>query len=334
MAKPRVGFDIGTNSVKIALMEGSGVKRLVIEPLPQDLIREGRIVSYDAMADFLKQTVRKHRVSGQSCAMVLPQWQAHVRRLTIPKMTQAQLKVNLPYEFRDYLSGGKDLYFYDYAVNTPLVPGEEPPDELDLTAAAILKQDIDNYLDLFRRIGFKLRVAVPPECACSNLLRSAAGSLPRELCILDLGHTATRVHIFSGHRWEATRIVELGCAQIDEAIAESFGVDEFVAGTYKNTNYGSAQSCEPAQQVYAAIAVEIMKVINFYRFSNRESELRDVYCCSGGALIQDLLRAIEAQAIQSSLNLELHPIQELLPQISQGDKNAVFSAGAVGALLQ
>lgn len=334
MAKPRVGFDIGTNSVKIALMGDSGVKRLVIEPLPQDLIREGRIVSYDAMADFLKQTVRRNHVAGQPCSLVLPQWQAHVRRLTIPKMTQAQLKVNLPYEFRDYLSGGKDLFFYDYAVNTALAPGEEPPDELDLTAAAILKQDIENYLDLFRRIGFKLRVAVPPECAYSNLLRAAPNALPREMCILDLGHTATRVYIFSGQCWEATRIVELGCAQVDSAIAEAFGVDEFVASTYKSTNHEAARSCEMAQQVYASIAVEIMKVINFYRFSNRESELRDVYCCSGGALIQELLYAIQSQAEQSSLNLELHPIQELFPQTGQDSENAIFSAGAVGALLQ
>ncbi len=329
MAKSIIGFDIGSGELKLALWDGALIRRVVREPLLDNLVREGRITSFEAMGDFIKECAKKHRVSGRDCAVVLPSGQAFLRRISLPAMSVEQLAVNLPYEFRDYLTMGKDQYFYDYAVNA-LVRGEDgAPAELDLTAAAVPKQTIGEYRDMFRRAGFKLRAAAPAECAYSALLRARAAAstdaAEKESCILDLGHAATRIHIFTGGRFEASRVIEYGSGTVDAAVADAMGVDEHVARTLKEADHEGVQALEGPRNIYAAIAVEIMKAINFYGFNNRESNLRDAYCCGGGTRIPLLMEAVD-----KAVDLEMHGIDTLLPPAARTEENLSSFAAAVG----
>ena len=102
---------------------------------------------------------------------------------------------------------------------------------------------------MFRRAGFRLRTAIPVECAYANLLRAHGDTEGKEFSFLDLGHTAARLHIFSGTRLEATRVIDIGLGSVDEAISDDMGVDEHVARTYKHTDYQGAQTLEPAVNV-------------------------------------------------------------------------------------
>lgn len=344
MAKPHLGLDIGTGSLKLALCDEKGVRRLAVEALPDNLVREGEIVSFEAMADFIKETLRKHRIAARRCAMILPTGMAFLRRLTMPVMDVDQLRINLPYEFRDYVTASKDQYFYDYAVNE-IRQGEEEgaAGEMDLLAAAVSKQVVAEYREMCRRAGLKLRIAAPTECAYGNLIHAYTLEHPdqagQEYCILDLGHAATRLHIYTGSRFEATRVVEIGGTTVDSAIAGAMSVDEHVARTYKEANHEKAQALEEPRSVYTNIAIEVMKAINFYGFNNRESDLQHIYYCGGSAKIGLLLDAIaetgELRRQTQTTGLTLHNIEELLPPIEGDEKpDAGLCAAAVGITMQ
>lgn len=332
MAKTKIGFDIGTGALKLVQWDGAQIRRAVSAPLPDNLVKEGRIVSYEAMADFIKEMARGNRVSGKDCAVVLPAGLAFLRRVSLPAMSVDQLAVNLPYEFRDYLTMGKDQYFYDYAVNELRRDEDGAPLELDLTAAAVPKAAIAEYRDMFRRAGFKLRTAVPAECAYANLLRFREGAdsagAAREYCILDLGHAATRIHIFTGSRFEATRVIDYGAGTVDLAIADTLSVDEHVARAYKEANHDGAQELEGPKNIYGTIATEMRKAVNFYHFNNRESDLQDAYCCGGGARIAAL-----ADAIGRAVDLTLHSAAALMPPAA-GEEDLSSFAAAAGASMQ
>lgn len=332
MAKNIIGFDIGTSTLKLVQWDGAQIRQAVSAPLPDNLVKEDQILSYEAMADFIKETARTNRISGKDCAVVLPAGGAFLRRVSLPAMSVDQLAVNLPYEFRDYLTLEKDRYFYDYAVNE-LRRGEDGvPLELDLTAAAVLKETIAQYRAMFRRAGFKLRTAVPAECAFANLLHARGETDPAVLtqdsCILDLGHAATRVHIFSGSRFEATRVIDCGAGTVDLAIADALGVDEHMAHAYKESNHDGAQELEGPQSLYRSIATEMRKAVNFYRFNSRESNLQDAYCCGGGAKIAPL-----RDAIDRIVELHLHPAAALMPPSAAEEDLSSFAA-AVGVAMQ
>lgn len=112
-----LGLDIGTGTVKLAVVKGAVIQKLCCSMLTAELPREGRrLACSDALAKELRDLVRREKINVKSCALVLPPESAYVRRVTVPAMTSKQLKVNLPYEFHDYIQQGKEEYFYDYAV--------------------------------------------------------------------------------------------------------------------------------------------------------------------------------------------------------------------------
>ncbi|MDO4516830.1 MAG: pilus assembly protein PilM [Bacillota bacterium] len=329
MTKAMLGFDIGACELKLALWDGGCVRWAVSVPLPDHLVKNGVIISYTAMTDFIKETLREQHLKVKDCAVILPAAHAFLRRVTMPAMTVEQLRINLPYEFRDFLSLGKDQYFYDYAVNN-LVTGEDGrPQEMDLTAAAVPKEIIGEYREMFRRAGLRLRTAIPAECAYSNLLRARQWPADREIAFLDLGHTASRLYIYTGTRFEATRAIDIGLATLDAAIADAMGVDEHLARTYKLANHQDVQSLESAHSIYNAIALDVRKAVNFYNFNNQGSDLRELVCCGGGAHIPALL-----EAIGQSVGLLLSPAADLLPPAQGDEENYNICAAAIGAAIQ
>lgn len=108
MGKMRIGFDIGEQLLKIACCSGGKIVGLYEEPLPDHAVSQGRIVSPEAMSQFLKETAKKYKIGKGDCRVILPETQVFLRRITAPRMTISQLKLNLPYEFKDYISKEKE----------------------------------------------------------------------------------------------------------------------------------------------------------------------------------------------------------------------------------
>lgn len=328
-----LGLDFGACELKIAQIESSRIKRLVTVPMPDNMVHDGVIVSYDAMGDFLKETLKTNKISGGNAAVILPGSLVYLRRLTIPAMTEEQLQVNLPYEFRDFLSESKDKYFYDYAVNSLREePGDEEDDVhqvLDLTAAAVAKSTIEVYRDMLRRAGLKLATAIPVECAYSNVIRTFGKADIKEYAFLDLGHTSTRLSIYTGDVFETFRTVDMGLSKLDTLISEDFSVDIHVARMYKQTDHLDCQTKENAKNLYGEITAEIRKAINFYSFNNRESQLQDLFLCGGGVHIPAYWKTME-----ENLEIKLHKASEFIEGADDTEEDEDSFFGAIGAALQ
>ncbi|MCQ5131339.1 pilus assembly protein PilM [Butyricicoccus faecihominis] len=357
MPKQIIGIDIGDCNVKMAVCSAGAVQRMAVHELPENMVTGGRILSPDSMSEFLKDMKRTHHIPGRDVAVILPEQSVFFRQLSMPAMTADQLKINLPYEFRDYINREKDKYFYDYAVVDRTDDKDGVPVEFELTAAAVLKETISEYRDMFRRAGLKLRVALPQEMAWSNLLRNYEEKYPlsgegtvlpsgkepspagdgtaadepqeREYCLLDIGHTATRLYLFHGRRLEMSKLIDNGCSLLDAAIAETMDVDQHVARVYKQTNYENALDAEACQNVYGAIALEVMKALNFHSYEHRDNHLETVHYCGGGSRIAPLI-----EAIGGAIDLRLVSIESLLPSLPDEAEDALSCAAAIGATQQ
>lgn len=329
MSKKCIGFDIGTRTVHVAIREGGSLGRVVNAPVPEGLIREGQILSYEAMSDFLKELRKTEKLRIKEASMVLPASQCYCRRFTTAYMTEEQLKFNLPYEFRDYLSGDKEEFFYDYAVVNTVLDEDGKPRELDLMAAAVRKQLIFDLTSMFKRAGFKLVMAMPEELAYINLMR-AGGETGHGHCLLDLGHRSIKLYMFSGDKFENIRAMDFGCAALVQAVADHFGVDEHVAATYLETDYNGCTRLPQCMDIYNAVAVEVTKAVNFYRFNSGGEELRHLHVCGGGVLIPAMVDTLRRQ-----LSLPLEDMSECWPPLSgEVASEASVAAAAVGAAIQ
>ena len=321
MAGTRLGFDIGSSTMKIAVLRGDSV-RLEEVRLPENMMDEaGNIVLPHVFSQFLKQTKKELSIPSGTASLVLPSNQVICRLVTMPKMTADQLMMNLPYEFADFIQGAADQYFCDYALCSP-AEGESEEQGVPMMAAVAAKQTLVSYTDMFAKAGIKLRTVLPQEMALIDLVKGRGGGA-EEFCFVDLGHTTTRITVVWRDRIQATRQIPLGGRNLDLAAAETLGVDAFLANTYKNTNYQNILSSPVLTEVCDRIAVEILKVINFYQFTYRASTLDGIYLVGGGAAMPYLRRAIEG-----TVGMSLLPPESLLPGVQEQTASGIFAAGA------
>ncbi len=333
MAKKILGIDVGHDSLKLALVNGKTVEKVVTEPIPLNLIQNNRVVSEEAMGEFLRDTMKKNGIHCNLAAYVFQNENIYSRTIKMPKMTPDQLRVNLPYEFSDFISDEPQKYVYDYAMlpeedrkkeNSPAVDeipdlgadtntdDEADADSMSLMAVAVQKEILESVRRFVKKAGLKLVKAAPTMSAFISLIR-ANGDPKKEYCVLDLGHKAIRMHIFKGERYEVTRTLDVGLSVLDDVIAENLNVDVHLAHTYLLSNYENCQYSEYCRSAYDNITMELVRALNFYRFSNPDSNLEDVYL-AGGGMQNDSLREV----IRQSIDLNVHHARELLmPSMSQ-----------------
>ena len=279
---------------------------------------------------------------------MLPNEVVFVRNVVMPRMTADQLAYNLPYEFRDYITEELKDYVYDYAMlstpeelkqkkKTPAPAADEATEvseeeiaagqSMEVMAAAVPLSLIEESRAMLRKAGVKLIKAAPAVCCFIPLIRSLetdAGK-PGEYCILDLGYQSIRLYMFRGDRHMVTRVLELGLSSIDNVIADAYNVDVHLAHTYLLTNYEDCLNKEFCQNAYGNIAVELMRALNFYRFSNPDSQLSDVWLCGGGAVIGPLQKTFS-----DTLDMNIHQAAELFPEAEQPENcNAMIQAVGV-----
>lgn len=315
MAKDILGIDIGYDRLKLALVNGTKVKKTVSVPMPERLLRAGRIVSQETFAELLRAAMKENGIHCRRAALVLSNESVFVRNVTMPQMNAEQLTYNLPFEFRDYITDELKNYVFDYAVisaEASLSEDEESPRKgMELMAAAAQVSLMEESREMLRKAGLKMVKAAPAVCSYIPLLREAeedAHAPEKECCILDLGYQSIRMYIFRGDRHMVTRVLETGLSLVDEAIAEAYNVDVHLAHTYLLSNYDDCQNGKRCAEIFESAAIELMRALNFYSFNNPESSVEDIWICGGGAAIPSFRNEIAER-----LGARIHGPKRLVP---------------------
>lgn len=329
MAGSFVGIDIGNGSCKLAVRD-DGI-RLVSRRLPDNMM-DGDVVSPAVMAEFLGRVRREERVRERRCAMVLAESNAFFRHVTMPPMTVGELRLNLPHEFRDFIDGDPADYAFDYAVDEMASDDSGAPVRMELYAAATRRDFVEARAGMLRRAGFRLRLVQPMPVAYASLLRSHAEECPADVgqsvALVDIGYANVSVTLFRGDRYQASKIIEAGCRELDEAIADLKGVDRHMAGTYKNANFEGVLDAPACQAIYDRLCVDVGKVVNFYNFSNPGGDVERMYLLGGGAEIPQLVATV-----RDSFPIPVDRADALLPPETRGQANASVCALAVAGML-
>ena len=301
--KTCLGIDIGNNRVKIAVKKGGVLQKVIVEQVPDGSVRDNHIVTFDAMGDFLRELLKNNRVTISNLNLSLPAHEVFTRHVTLPLMNVQQLKINLPYEFHDFISDEMDNYIYDYAV-TPQA-GKEDDGMLHLLACAVNRNLILNYQSMAKRARLRMRSITPGSAALNTILTAHFRSgdhnyAEHEYAILDLGDDSIKVHFFSKGTYQITRSMDINMNRLIQAVMDETGKDMHIARMTFEQNVSNIQSASYLEPIYSSIASQIMRVLNFYNFNNRNNTLEDLYYFGGGSLIPRLL-----DEIRETIPLEL-----------------------------
>lgn len=164
MGKKYLGIDIEDRFLKLVVMKDGKVLKTCLEVMPDNIVMGGRIAAFHALSDYLCDTVRRNKIRVKDVAFALPSETYYIRRVKLPKMTAAQLQINLPYEFHDYLQDDTDQYVFDYSV---LSVDEK---SMELLIAALSKRQVEQYKEMCKRAGLRLCKLVPDVLAIQEIV--------------------------------------------------------------------------------------------------------------------------------------------------------------------
>lgn len=319
-----IGVEFGSNTLKMAVCNGSHVKKMIVERMPEDLVREGRVTSPAAMTSFLKNIMKENGIRGGNCALVLPSQTVIGHHVTMPAMSDNELKLNLPFEFRDFVGKEGAKFDYDYSVM-----GIQD-NVMELYAAAVRKEIVEQYYSIFKKAGLNLKVATPSEMAWRNLV-AADEHLPKKLCIVDIGHSSTRVNFFVDGNFVMGKDIDMAGAMIDQTIADFQQIDTFAARTRKEANMNKVQSAEFLNDAYQALAIEVMKIVNFFNYSDNAAggPLEHLYYCGGSSVIEPL-----RTCLLKATGMTLHHVHRLVKLDGASVEQAAYCTLAAGAAIQ
>lgn len=317
MAKSLVGIELNEINALIADTDGAAV----CEKMPANLIDANGVVSPESLAEFLKKLKKNYRL-GKDCAFVLPESSTFFRTVESPAVTEEQLKLNLPFEFRDFVGSDSINYNYDYIVDSVETDDEDNPKTLHLLAAAAHKDTVNEYASIFKKAGFKLKLALPNEMCVINIMNEAAQD-NKECCFVGVGYNYTRVYIFNGKNLVADKSIEIGNHDIDKLIADNLNIDEYLAASVRENNQNGILSSVFLNTVYEKIALEVMKTINFYKYEYNNSELNTLYFYGLGAKNETL-----NNTICDYTEFKKGDISEILPD-KFDDERVLISIGLI-----
>ena len=301
-----LGLDIGSTAIKFALCKNGTVLGAAVVDMPEGLFANDRITDLGRFATLLRNTVKEHKLYARRVCLVVSSEVCFLRELTLPRMTVEQLEKNLPYEFSNYIDGDLKEYLFDYEVLAPVGPADET---MQIMAAAMPVAVIEQMRDFLHRAHMKLVRVAPNESAFQSLIRQAMarGTDQTEYCFLNLGYHTTRMFMFQKDRHTATRELETGLRSLETVVSEKLELERPEAHRCLLENRGGCQREEYSMEIYRDIAVELMRALNFYRFSNPDSTLEDIYLSGGGAAIEPL-----RETIAETLGTRIHDVSEML----------------------
>lgn len=301
-----LGIEIGNYTLKIVSVNQGTMNGYASAQIPEGSVRDGRLIAWDAMAEVLHNVYKKGSFSTKKAGLVIPDGDTYVRRLTMPAMNEKQLAVNLPYEFHDVISDEKDKYAYDYAMISLNKDAQDKVKDMTMLAAAVSKETIEKYQELFNRAGLKLIKAEPREIALQSVIRTlGAENAQKDCALLDLGYATSRIDIFHNGIYEVTRTIDTGVRDIAKALANDQNMDTHIAMKYIEQGNEKMLSSSTCADVYNTVSVEVMRALNYYTYENQDNTLDTLYYTGGGSYIQPFI-----QDIADTISLQMKPLSD------------------------
>lgn len=337
MKKKMLGINIGTATLRIIACQDKEILTYMETDMGENMIRNGRIVSALAVGDLIRGLLKANKIRIKDAAFVLPVNTYYIRRTRLPKMTVSQLKVNLPYEFHDYIQQDLSQYVFDYQM---LAMNDS---EMDMMAAAVSKDTVKDYSDVCKRAGLDFVKLVPDVTALQALLMPVDMNEPmpvlppkdhtltpeekgKDYAVLDMGHSSARIHFYSNHAYEISRTLQTGAGNVVDMIAEEEGVDSHIAWMRAENNTGDCLSHPDVADALSTFSTEIMRVINFYNYNHPDNTLEEMYVM-GDALPYNVI----SSSVQEAIDMPVKPLAELMPAAQDGTDltNSPLAYGAV-----
>ncbi|NDY96004.1 type IV pilus assembly protein PilM [Wenzhouxiangella limi] len=296
---PLVGVDIGTSSIKVVQLAGSGdavrLEAFGVEPLPDNAVSEGVIGEPEPVAAALRQVIKRAGVTAKRCAMAVSGSAVITKMINLPDdLSEDDIEAQIEVEAGHYIPYPREEVSLDFEV---LGPSPRNADLLEILLAASKTEHVDMRREVADLAGLTIQVVDVESFAVSNafdLVRQQSGIDESEtLAVLNIGAVSSTMIVLRGNRSIYSREHSFGGNLLVEECMRRYGMDANQARFLQRGEAPPAgfedEVLEPFRQ---NIIQQISRALQFYASSSDYMSLGTLYLTGGGALIPGLAEAL------------------------------------------
>lgn len=283
----------------------------------------------DNYAKFLRGFLETQNVPTNLVSVGLPESKVFNSIITVPKMSEKELKGAVSFEAEQYLPLPLKDLIYDYKVIGESVDGSKQ----EVLLVASPKATINKYSQIITKANLTL-VGLEPETTA--LARSVVDDAPSPMAslLVSLGAASTDLAIVYDGVVRFTRSIGTGGKALTRALCQDLGFEPSQAEEYKKT-YGLDETqlegkiAKSLKPVFELILDEIKRALAYYQtHETRNPALKRLVLCGGtsslpGALVY-LAAALNLEAqlanpwlkVKNKGNFSIKELEEIGPVFS------------------
>ncbi|MDP3958350.1 MAG: pilus assembly protein PilM [bacterium] len=336
---PSVGLDISDKSIRfIGFKEKKGalrIDRFAEEKLPTGIVVRGKIKDPEKMKEELTRFREAHGL--EFVRVSLPEEQAYLFSMRLPLVKKRELKESVTLQLEEHVPLKPEDAVFDYEISG------ERADGYSLGVSVYPRTVAESYANIFIGSGLiPLSFEIEAEAIARAVVPKGDHST---YMVVDFGQMRTGISVVSGGAVAFTSTVEIGGAEITEAIAAALNISRTEAETMKREK-GLVRGEGGKEKAYASmlsIVAPLRDEINkhyLYWHTHQEGEtarlpIAKLILCGGDSnlrgLPEYLSRSMRVPVELSNVWVNVGRTDEYLPEIAFGD--SLTYATAIGLAL-
>jgi len=298
-SKQLLGLDIGSNSIKLAVVEVSKGKPVLegfyFMPTPTGSVDGGELPAPQNIASAVGTLIQQAGTKKQEiCASM---WGSNVivKRIQVPKMDLKLLEEQIKFEAEQYIPFNLNEVNIEFHV---LKKQDSSADSMDVLLIAAKKELIISYAEAIESAGLKLSTLDVSGFAISNAFElNYPNPGVNHIGILNIGATSCNFVVRNAGEVIFVRDIPYGGFNFTDEIRKNMGVSFEEAENLKFSAGGEDSPPEVTEIVRSSVDVfveELNRTVDFYMTSSSMSTPIQRFYISGGSMnIPDFKKRLE-----------------------------------------
>jgi type IV pilus assembly protein PilM len=288
---PIIGVDISDESFKFLRLEYvSGRRELAffgVKDLPKGIVEAGEIMNPAALAQTLKDALKRYRSRFPYLAMSLPEEKGFLRVVRMQRLPIHEIRQALEFQLEEHIPYPPADLIFDFQIIGPV----QRKNEMQVVIMAYPREIIESYMLVARNAGF-LPVIFELESQAVARAVVPRGSSDAVL-VGDIGRTRTTFSIIYRGAVHFTSTIKVGGKDIDAILMESLHITESQASDVKigrGFDYSSEDIIKSLTPALGVLKDEAVRQVNYWehKIQNEEPMISRVILCGGDAHLKGL----------------------------------------------
>ncbi len=231
-SKGIVGLDIGSHAVKVVAMKPQRgdvpfqLTHFGIADLPSESIVEGAVVRPGDVAEVIRELLNNNKIKGSRIATAVSGHAVIVRRVTMPRMDEAELRDSIVWEAEEYIPFDVDDVNLDFAI----LDENEGGADMDVVLVAAKRDRIDEFVAVIDEAGREPVVVDVDAFALQNAFELNYPERQHEdIALLNMGASVINAAVLEEGRPVFWRDITLGVRNYVDSFQLEFMIDYFDA---------------------------------------------------------------------------------------------------------